>query len=61
MKLLRQFLAVGTASLATLVFTIYALLAWGAVALDPETFTLDDFVADSGDDSDDDDWTGYGW
>ena len=64
MRFIRQSLAVGVASLASLLLVIYLLLAWAASTLDPDTFTLDDFIADRGDDSDysdDDDWNDYGF
>jgi hypothetical protein len=61
MKFLRQFLAVGVASLASLLLVIYLLLAWAASTLDPDTFDFTDFVTDRGDDSDNDDWTDYGF
>lgn len=61
MRFIRQFLAVGVASLASLLLMIYLLLAWVVVTLDPDTYTFDDFVAERGDDSDDTDWTDYGF
>jgi hypothetical protein len=61
MKFLRQFLAFGVASLASLLLVIYLLLACAASTLDPATFAFTDFVTDRGDDSDNDDWTDYGF